>query len=56
MAVLRDTEYPTEYHSDQTELHNISLKTPHTLIQNDYPALGFLGYFTEISSKIIIFY
>lgn len=55
-VIFRDMKYPTEFHSDQIELYNISLKMPSTLIENDYPAFGFLGYSTEVSSKIIIFY
>lgn len=49
-------EYAMEYHSDQIELYNISLKMSHTLVENNYLVLGFLGYCTKVSSKIIICY
>lgn len=48
-------KYPTEFHSYQIELYNFSLKMLSTLIETDYPAFDFLGYSTEVSSKIIVF-
>lgn len=41
--------------SVQIQLYNITLKMPNILIENDQSALGFLGYFMEVSRKIAVF-
>lgn len=52
VVIFRDMKYPTEFHSDQIELYNISQKNARTLTENDYPGFDFPGCSTKSPERL----